>query len=145
MNLDALTTTTTNRKPPKHSHSYKEIPLPNHWFFRVQQLVFGSIHHLTGKSCFFLPEKGLKTCMLYFKSNLRHAPCHQLSMLKMLRNPGIMACFVSICLYHLSEFQKYACNKVEHYYLGTVGCYACGMVVVPVSVPFGFQYSTFHW
>ena len=56
-----------------------------------------------------------------------------------------MSCFVDICLYHSSEFLKYMCQKVEHYYLGTVGCYACGMVVVPVSVPFGFQYSTFHW
>ena len=61
-------------------------------------------------------------------------------MLKMLRNPGIMACFVDICLYHPSEFLKYMCNKVEHYYLGTVGCYACGMVVVPVSRPFCFLY-----
>ena len=112
-------------------------------FFRGPCWFLGSIQHLNGKSCFFLQQKKVwRPACHIFKSNLRHVPCHQLSILQMLRNPGIMACFESICLYHPSDFLKYMCNKVENY-LGTVGCYACRWLWYLSACLFVF--CTFHW
>ena len=91
-----LTTTTTSRK---HQH----IPIVTRGFL-FQTIVFRVFVGFREYTPFELQEllflttkKGLKTCMLYLKSILRHVPCHQLSILQMLRNLGIK--YVVFCWY----------------------------------------------